>query len=156
VARARAGVPVLAPPATSGDRAVLLWAALGLFLLRVLGQVQAWLLAPAWLPPMEAWYSGLLPYPLLLPAQILLLMIMAVLAHRRTSRGWHRPPRAPARDRALRALALGYFGLMAVRLAWTLHRHGGDFHLHGGIPIAFHWVLALFLLVLARPAAPRR
>lgn len=129
--------------------AALLWTTTALFLLRVVGQIEVWLLAPEWLPPMQAWYSGLLPYPLLLPAQILLLMLMAVLAYRRTVAA----PRAAQNrhgHRVLRGLALMYFAVMAVRLLWTLSMHGGEFYLHGGIPIAFHWVLALFVLVYAR------
>jgi hypothetical protein len=126
--------------------AALLWTTTALFLLRVVGQIEVWLLAPDWLPPMQAWYSGLLPYPLLLHAQILLLMLMAVLAYRRTVA----TPDAEqnrGRLRMLRGLALVYFATMAVRLVWTLRAHGAEFYLHGGIPIAFHWVLALFLLV---------
>ncbi len=134
------------------SRVVLLWAALGLFLLRVIGQVEVWLLAPAWLPPMEAWYSGLLPYPLLLPAQILLLMGMAVLAHVQTSPRCGNYAPSKRATAVLRSVAMLYFGGMALRLAVTVRNHGGEFYLHGGIPIAFHWVLALFLLVLARPA----
>ena len=60
----------------------VLWICVGLFLLRVLGQLEVVLIAPAWLPPMEQWYSGLLPYPLLLPAQILILMLMTGLVVR--------------------------------------------------------------------------
>lgn len=129
--------------------AALLWTTTALFLLRVVGQIEVWLLAPSWLPPMQAWYSGLLPYPLLLPAQILLLMLMAVLAYRRTVGTPHaRQNRGGLR--MLRGLALAYFASMAVRLFWTLRMHGSEFYLHGGIPIAFHWVLALFVLVYAR------
>jgi len=40
----------------------VLWACVGLFFLRVIGQIEALLLSPSWLPPMQAWYSGLLPY----------------------------------------------------------------------------------------------
>ncbi len=36
------------------------------FLGRVLGQVTVVLLEPDWLPPMQDWYSGLLPYSILL------------------------------------------------------------------------------------------
>jgi hypothetical protein len=57
-------------------RIIVLWACIGWFFLRVIGQVEVLLLAPPWLPPIAA----------------------------------------------------------------------------GGIPVAFHWVLALFLLVLSRPA----
>ena len=50
---------------------VLLWTCVVLFAARVLGQFEALLLTPDWLPDMDAWYSGLMPYYLLLPAQIL-------------------------------------------------------------------------------------
>src|SRR5215831_12060750 len=123
----------------SREAAVLLWVCLLLFAARVLGQFEAFTLAPAWLPDMDAWYSGLLPYYLLLPAQVVLLMIMAVVA-------WN--PRVAG---ALRILAGVYFLVMAVRLAVNLNGHGADFWRAGAIPVAFHWVLALFLLVSARP-----
>jgi hypothetical protein len=143
-------------PTRPSSRVVLLWAALGLFLLRVIGQVEVLLLAPDWLPPMEAWYSGLLPYPLLLPAQILLLMGMAVLAHRHTSRRSRSAAPAIRAAAVLRTVAMLYFGAMVLRLAVTVRSHGDEFYLHGGIPIAFHWVLALYLLVLARPESRSR
>jgi hypothetical protein len=38
----------------NASRVALAWVMLGLFLLRVVGQVEAWLVAPDWLPPMEA------------------------------------------------------------------------------------------------------
>jgi hypothetical protein len=129
----------------------VVWLATAAFLLRVLGQVHVLLRAPDGLPPMPAWYSGLLPYPVLLPAQIVLLMLMAVLADRCSAAPDQPRHRAPVL-RALRGVALAYFAVMAARLVWTLRMHGGEFYLHGGIPIAFHWVLALFLLVYARTA----
>lgn len=135
----------------NASTAALIWVTLGLFFLRVIGQVEVWLLAPDWLPPMEAWYSGLLPYPLLLPAQILLLMGMAILAHVRTTRGACVAPGPARRVAALRALATLYFAGMAVRLVLAIATHGEDFYLHGAIPIAFHWVLALFVLAVTRP-----
>lgn len=138
-------------PALS-SRAVLLWVTLGLFLLRVIGQVEVCLLAPDWLPPMDAWYSGWLSYPLLLPAQMLLLMGMTVSAYTRTCEGYRNERPATRVDAALRALAIIYFAAMVVRLALTIRVHGEEFYLHGAIPVAFHWVLALFLMGLARPA----
>lgn len=131
-------------------RIAVLWICIGLFFLRVIGQVEALLLAPPWLPPMHDWYSGLLPYPLLLPAQIAILMLMSVVVFRemQTSRvGDARP----ARWRAwVRWFALIYFAVMVVRLAVQLSRGAEDVIAAGGIPVAFHWVLALFLLVLSR------
>jgi hypothetical protein len=61
---------------------ITLWICIGLFFARVVGQLEVLLLAPDWLPPMDAWYSGLLPYPVLLPVQIALLMLMSIVAFR--------------------------------------------------------------------------
>jgi hypothetical protein len=49
-----------------------------------------------------------------------------------------------------RTLAMIYFAVMAIRLAWCVYKYGPDFYLHGAIPIAFHWVLALFVLGCTR------
>ncbi|MGH7804329.1 MAG: hypothetical protein ACREQJ_08265, partial [Candidatus Binatia bacterium] len=38
------------------------------FFARVLGQVLVAFFSLGFLPPMEAWYSGLLPYPLTVPS----------------------------------------------------------------------------------------
>jgi hypothetical protein len=40
---------------------VLLWTCVALFAARVVGQLEALLVGPGWLPDMDAWYSGLLP-----------------------------------------------------------------------------------------------
>ena len=88
-----------------------------MFAARVIGQFEALLVAPAWLPDMDAWYSGLLPYYLLLPAQIAILMLMAVVAWNRrvrTGRFARANPRAAAR--AAHACGYLYFVVMAVRL----------------------------------------
>src|SRR5688572_23043671 len=125
-------------------RIVILWTCVGLFLLRVLGQLEVVLIAPDWLPPMEQWYSGLLPYPLLLPAQILLLMLMTGLVV-------HEMRQSQVRERNwLRVASLIYFAAMVVRLIFQFVRGADDVIAAGGIPVAFHWVLALFLLVLSR------
>lgn len=135
---------------TERMRVYVLWICIGLFLMRVLGQLEVVLIAPPWLPPMEQWYSGLLPYPLLLPAQILLLMLMTGLVVRELR------PASIAHDREwLRNAALVYFAVMLVRLIVQFLRGADDVIAAGGIPIAFHWVLALFLLVLSRTATSR-
>lgn len=140
---------------TRRERIVVLWVCIGLFLLRVLGQLEVVLIAPDWLPPMEQWYSGLLPYPLLLPAQILILMLMTGL----TVNEMRRPVSVITRPRArwnwLRDLSLIYFGAMVLRLILQYLRGAEDVIGAGGIPVAFHWVLALFLLVLSRKPTDR-
>lgn len=125
---------------------MILWVCVALFFLRVTAQIEVWLLSPNWLPPPEAWYSGVLPYPILLPVQIAILMLMSVMA----LRGRIESPRGGF---ILRCASVLYFVVMVVRLALTVERHGIAFYLRGAIPVAFHWVLALYLLVLARPAS---
>lgn len=132
------------------QRIATLWICVGLFFLRVIGQVEVLLLSPSWLPPMHDWYSGLLPYPLLLPAQIALLMLMSVLVVREMRADGLAFAR-PARWRTwVRRFALVYFVVMLSRLVIQLFRGADDVIAAGGIPVAFHWVLALFLLVLSR------
>ena len=132
-----------------------LWICIGLFFARVAGQIEVLLVAPHWLPAMPAWYSGLLPYPLLLPIQIVLLMLMCVLVI--GTRTASRPRGAAERTAAiLRTFAIIYVAVMAARLILVVHRYGGDFYLHGAIPVAFHWVLALFILVWTRLRYGRR
>jgi hypothetical protein len=48
-----------------------------LFILRVAGQALVAFLDVRFLPPMERWYSGLIPYPYLLASQILIIALMA-------------------------------------------------------------------------------
>jgi hypothetical protein len=134
----------------STQSGMLLWACILLFATRVIGQLETVLLEPHWLPTMDAWFSGLLPYPLLLPVQIGILMLMAVVAwNPRVRRGLFAQanPRAAF---ALRAFAFVYFLVMAVRLAVNVNENRADFWSEGAIPVAFHWVLALFILVSGR------
>jgi hypothetical protein len=132
--------------------AMILWSCIVLFAARVIGQVESLLLAPSWLPAMDAWYSGLLPYYLLLPLQIVLLMIMTVVAWNRRVRTGRFSAANPRTAGVLRILACLYFAAMAVRLGLNIGDNGAEFWRTGAIPVAFHWVLALFLLVSARPS----
>jgi hypothetical protein len=121
-------------------RAAVLWLLLSLFALRVLGQLfVAAGLAP-FLPPMDAWQSGLLPYRLLLASQILILGVLAIVCTQfsRVSgyfvrrHGWLATP--------LWIVGWIYAAGMIVRY-YVLRRDV--------IPIIFHIVLAAFLLVVA-------
>ena len=134
----------------SRTASLLLWSCITLFAVRVIGQFEALVVAPEWLPAMEAWYSGLMPYYLLLPAQVLLLMIMAVVAWNPRVRSGRFAAAGPRTARALRVFAYLYLATMVLRLGLNLGEHGEDFWRHGAIPVAFHWVLALFVLVSAR------
>ena len=132
--------------------AALLWTCLALFAARVIGQLETLLVAPTWLPDMDAWFSELLPYEVLLPAQIAILMLMAVVAWNPRIRNGSFARSHPRAAEVLRILAGIYFIVMAVRLAVNVFDNGAEFWREGAIPVAFHWVLALFILVSARAA----
>ena len=120
-----------------------------LFLLRVLGQALVAFFDVRWLPAMAEWYSGLLPYRLLLPAQLAILLIQAAIS---TDLFRGRGPMAVQRariGRALRWFSVAYFAAMVLRyvltMAWYPERRWLG---TGTIPIVFHWVLAAYLYVL--------
>ena len=134
---------------------LLLWTLQGLFLLRVLGQVYVGLYAPEWLPPWPEWYSGLLPYPLLLPAQLLLLMWMTVISCDNTRAAGRFCVESARVRRRLRWVAALYAAVMAVRYVVTMALAPEMRWLHGTIPIAFHWVLAGYVAALTLPTRAR-
>jgi hypothetical protein len=134
----------------NASAARLLWTCVALFAARVIGQLETLLVAPAWLPDMDAWFSGLLPYAVLLPAQIAILMLMAVVAWNPRIRNGSFARSHPRATEALRIFAGIYFFVMAIRLGVNVFDNGADFWREGAIPVAFHWVLALFILVSGR------
>ncbi len=129
-------------------RALLLAILEALFFGRVTGQILATLVGPSWLPSAEHWFSGALPYPILLPAQILLLMFMTVVTYDAfRQQGRLHPAKADTR-RLLRRLAYVYYLAMVARYAITMALVPELRWLGHGIPIVFHFVLASYLLVL--------
>ena len=117
-----------------------LWALWFLFLLRVAGQALVALFSPSFLPPMELWYSGLLPYKFLLPSQFAILVLFAKIASDLyRGRGYWFGPKYRL-GLGLQIFGGIYFLGMIVR-----------FLIQGiSIPVVFHWVLASYILVLAR------
>ena len=117
----------------------LLWVLLGLFILRVLGQALVAFLDVQFLPPMEAWYSGLMPYEVLLPSQIAIIAVMAKICLDFTrGRGFFFDSK---RFFATAWLWFGYAYLAAMMArAVFLWDHP--------IPIVFHWVLAAFVITV--------
>ncbi len=110
-----------------------------LFAVRVAGQIVVLARRPAWLPPMEQW--NLLPYPILLPLQLALLVFMSVLVA-----GTLEPGAGTAR--VLVGVAFLYWLGMVVRYAVRMVRRPAERWFGGAIPIVFHCVLAAFLFVL--------
>ena len=126
-----------------------LWLCLAIFAARVVGQIEVLLLAPRWLPPFSAWESGWVPYPALLPLQILLIGWMAAIAsdHTRGSGSmWVSQPRTRMR---LKGFAAAYAGLMLLRLAVTAALPPHSLIDRGLIPVLAHWDLAGFIALLA-------
>lgn len=121
--------------------AIVLCALTVLFGARVLGQALVAFFDVTWLPTMDAWFSGLLRYPVLLTIQIVILLVQAVIdrdvwrGHGFFARQW---PRA---GRRLQWFACAYALSMIVRYLVTLSHP---------IPIVFHWVLAAYLFTLGR------
>jgi uncharacterized protein len=116
----------------------LLWILLGLFVLRVAGQAMVAFFDVQWLPPMERWYSGLVPYEILLPAQIAIIVLMAKICADFTRRwGFFVQPR--------RLFATYWLWFAWVYLAGMIVR----FLVQGPtIPVFFHWVLAAFMIAV--------
>lgn len=130
-------------------RAAVLWTLLCLFALRVLGQLLVALGLARWLPPMDEWQSGLLPYPALLVSQVLILVLFgwACVQFSRDRGPFVR--RRPGLGAALRVFGWIYASAMVVRYVITMvlrpeMRWTGDL-----IPMVFHVVLASFLLTVA-------
>lgn len=124
---------------------LLLGMLLALFVGRVLGQVLAATIAPAWLPPMRRWYSGLMPYRYLLPAQVVIIALMlGMIAGVSGGSGPLGRPDAAAGRWLLSASCVYAAGMVvrAVRYATAPPERRGVL-----IPIVFHFVLAGFLFV---------
>jgi uncharacterized protein len=129
-----------------------------LFCLRVLGQVLVAFFAVSFLPPMEEWFSGLLPYPELLASQIAIVVVYSkICVDFWRGQGYFATPR-PELGRNLLKFGSLYLGVMIMRYVIRMGLYPHERWAGGCIPIFFHWVLASFLLVLASyhraPAAP--
>lgn len=130
--------------------ALLLWALLVLFVMRVTGQAMVAFLDIRFLPPMQEWYSGLLPYEYLLPAQVIIIALMARICLDFTrGRGFFVQPR---HFFAFYWLYFGYLYLavMILRYPIQMYLHPESRWFGGTIPIFFHWVLAAFVICVGR------
>ena len=116
-----------------------------LFMLRVLGQIIVAVASPRWLPPMKDWYSGLIKYPVLLPTQIAIILLMIFMV-RQVVHGTRNTTLAYG----IFAFATIYALSMVVRFVILRRNHPEYRWYEGGmIPIMFHWVLAAFLFTYA-------
>ena len=111
---------------------------------RVVGQLIVATAAPRWLPPMEQWQSGLVPYPVLVACQalVLYLMISISLDFTRGAGFWVEP--RPLLGPAALWWSYLYFGAMVFRYVRRMVRRPDERWLGGTIPIIFHSVVAAF------------
>ena len=145
--RSRLATAISWTPVT--PRAVVMAILACLFLLRVVGQVLVTYADAEWLPAVEHWQSGLLPYPALLMSQVLILGTMgAVIGDVWRGRGPLAQP-GPRLASALRWFGSVYLASMIVRYAATMALRPEWRWFGHSIPIVFHIVLATFLLVYA-------
>ena len=121
-----------------------------LFALRVLGQVLVVTLSPRWLPSNEHWYSGVMPYRYLLPAQLALLAVMIVISSD-IYRGQGMFAADWWSDAAvyLAVLSWVYFAAMVVRYVLTMALRPELRWFRRTIPVWFHMVLAVALWAFA-------
>ena len=118
------------------------------FFLRVLGQALVALDLASVLPPMEEWFSGLLAYRVLLPIQILILVVQAMMVRDIWRGSGLFALRRPGVGLPLRWFSCIYFAAMVVRYVLTMTMYPERRWLTGTIPIFFHCVLAAYLFVL--------
>jgi hypothetical protein len=134
--------------AAARNYAISLWLLLGLFCLRVMGQVMVAFWNVSFLPPMKEWQSGLLPYPLLLISQLLIIILFGKVAVDFTRQnGYFAYPNARL-GRGLLLFGKIYLVAMIARYIIRMSLYPDQRWFGGTIPIFFHWVLASFILLV--------
>ena len=128
-------------------RAALLGILLTLFVLRVVGQLLVVNGLAPFLPPMDAWQSGLLPYPFLLISQLVIVGILAAVCLQfMRGDGYFVQPRTWL---ATPLWVAGWIYVVGMVVRYAALRR--DL-----IPVVFHMVLAGFLLTVAQYHRGRR
>lgn len=130
--------------------APVLWMLLATFLLRVVGQVLVAFADVSWLPPMEQWQSGLLPYPWLLAGQFAVLVLMIATCVDFTRGTGPLVRTRPVYARGVLVFGYLYLAVMVVRYPVQMALHPEDRWFGRTIPIVLHWVLATFVILFGR------
>jgi len=137
----------MALPASSRRLAPFLWLLLVAFMLRVAGQMLVAFRGVPWLPPMDAWMSGLMPYPYLLVSQFLIIgLCVKVAADFTRGAGWFVEPR-PVFGAGVLYFGWIYSAAMVVRYIARMILLPEERWFGGTIPIFFHFVLAGFVIL---------
>lgn len=135
-------------PGVAQAYTLVMWALTLLFFLRVLGQLLVAFFDAAFLPPMEEWYSGLLPYPILLPIQILILTFQVKVCMDFTRGYGFFVVQRRAMGRFVLWFSYIYFASMLMRYIITMALYPDKRWFGETIPIFFHFVLAGYLFAL--------
>src|SRR5690606_14836887 len=91
------------------------------------GQALAAVGESAWLPPMADWYSGLIPWTLLLPLQLLILVVMSILATLHALGESTGAPQFSTRFRmTVLSFAAVYLAAMMIRFVLHIHAMAGS------------------------------
>lgn len=93
-----------------------------LFFLRVLGQFLVARRRRSWLPPMEQWQSGLMPYPALLASQAAILTLQTSIELQSLRGEGVLVEPQPRLGRLICRLSIVYFGSMLFRYAFSMRR----------------------------------
>jgi hypothetical protein len=126
-----------------------MWLLTALLFGRVVGQLLVFFFQPKWLPPMEQWQSGLVPYPFLVSVQVVVLWLMVSISYD-YSRGegfWWEPH--PMLGVIVLWWSILYFAAMIVRYVVRMSRRPDQRWLGGTIPIVFHSFVAMFQWLFA-------
>jgi hypothetical protein len=127
--------------------APILWLCTILLFGRVFGQLAVYFWRPRFLPPMEQWQSGLVPYPFLVATQavVLALMVSISIDFTRGAGFWVAPH--PNLGLVVLWWSYLYFGAMVVRYIVWMWKRPDQRRTGGTIPIIFHSVVAAFQFV---------
>jgi hypothetical protein len=127
-----------------------------LFVIRVAGQALVAFLDVDWLPPFERWYSSLVPYPILLPVQIAMIVAMLKIVWDFARGAGFFVRLRPRTGTILMLLSYLYALAMVARYVVTMVLQPELRWFTGTIPIWFHLVLAAFIYTLGRYQAVAR
>lgn len=127
----------------TGFRCILI-ALTALFAVRVIAQVGSMFFSVDWIPAFDRWSSGLIPYPLLLVSQLLILASMIAGC---CSKGrWHPADTTIWVSKQLAGL---YFLIMCLRLVVSISGVSSSPWWQMTLPAFFHLVLASYLYCIA-------
>jgi hypothetical protein len=127
-----------------------LWLFTALVVFRVAGQLVVVLRRPPWLPPMEQWQSGLVPYWFLLVSQGVVLWLMFSISTQFTAgTGFWVDPHGWIGGAAYYWSYL-YAGAMVARYIASMMRHPERRWSGHTIPIVFHTIVAAFQWTFGR------